>query len=193
MKNALISIETKRIIEVQEDAYEDGYYISDYREVVQISNAKAATFKSSDETLFLINGNLITFEGKREIERLQRQEERFAENADIFKSRKFEEIKRARDVEYNSILVTSDGFKFKSDLETIIDVKTLVEILPDGGSFVGYKSADGSYNTITKEQFRTAIIEGIKRKTATFSKEARLVAAASAATTFAELQSIVWQ
>jgi len=192
MKNALINIETKRIIKVQEDAYEDGYYDTDYREVVQISNAKAATFESSDEPLFLINGNLVTFEGKMEIERLQRREERFTENADMFKSRKLEEIKRARDAEYNSILVTSDGFKFKSDLETIIDVKTLIEILPDGGSFVGYKSADGSYNVITKEQFNTAITEGIERKTAAFSKEAQLVAAASAATTFAELQAIVW-
>ena len=192
MKNALINIETKRIIKVQEDAYEDGYYNADYREVVQISNAKAATFEASDEPLFLINGNLITFEGKMEIERLQRREERFTENTDMFKSRKIEEIKKARDAEYNAILVTSDGFKFKSDLETIIDVKTLIEILPDGGSFVGYKSADGSYNVITKEQFKTAITEGIERKTAAFSKEAQLVAAASAATTFAELQAIVW-
>jgi hypothetical protein len=192
MKNALINIKTKRIIKVQEDAYEDGYYDTDYREVVQISNAKAATFESSDEPLFLINGNLVTFEGKMEIERLQRREERFTENTDMFKSRKIEEIKKARDAEYNAILVTSDGFKFKSDLETIIDVKTLIEILPDGGSFVGYKSADGSYNVITKEQFKTAITEGIERKTAAFSKEAQLVAAASAATTFAELQAIVW-
>ena len=77
-------------------------------------------------------------------------------------------------------------------METIIDVKTLIEILPDGGSFVGYKSADGSYNVITKEQFQTAITEGIERKTAAFAKEAQLVAAVSAATTVTELDAIVW-
>ena len=88
--------------------------------------------------------------------------------------------------------MTSDGLQFKSDLETIIDVKTLIEILPDGGSFVGYKSADGSYNVITKEQFQTAITEGIERKSAAFSKEAQLVEAVTATTTLAELEAIVW-
>lgn len=192
MKNALINIETKRIIKVQEDAYEDGYYDTNYREVVQISNAKAATFEASDEQLFLINGNLITFEGKMEIERLQRREERFAENTDMFKSRKLEEIKQGRNAEYNSILTTSDGFQFKADLETIIDTKTIIEILPDGGSFSDYKCADGSYNTISKAQFQTAITEGIQRKSAAFALQKQRGEEIANATTFAELDAIVW-
>jgi len=192
MKNALINTETRRIIEVQEDAYEDDYYDANYQEVVQISNAKAATFESSDGRMFLINNNVVTLEEKMQIKRLERQEERFTQNPDLFKSRKLEELKQSRNAEYTSILTTSDGFKFKSDLETIIDVKTLIEILPDGGSFVGYKSADGSYNVITKEQFSTAITEGIERKIAVFAKEAQLVSAVSAATTLVELQAIVW-
>jgi hypothetical protein len=191
MKNALINTETRRIIEVQEDAYEDGYY-ADYQEVVQISNTKAATFDSSDEQMFLINNNVITFEEKMVIERAERREERFAQNPDLFKPKKSEEIKRARDAEYNSILTTSDGFQFKADLETIIDTKTIIEILPDGGSFVDYKCADGSYNTISKAQFQTAISEGIERKSAAFSREKELNEAIANATTFAELNAIVW-
>jgi|TARA_B110000908_G_scaffold45396_1_gene55331 hypothetical protein len=192
MKNALINIETKRIIKVQEDAYEDGYYDTDYREVVQISNAKAATFEASDEPLFLINGNIVTFKGKMEIEQLERREERFIEFPDMFKSRKSAEIKKDRDAEYNSILTTSDGFQFKADLETIIDTKTIIEILPDGGSFPDYKCADGSYNTISKTQFQTAISEGIQRKSAAFSREKELNETIANATTFAELNVIVW-
>ena len=30
------------------------------------------------------------------------------------------------------------------------NTKTIIEILPDGGSFPDYKCADGSYNTISK-------------------------------------------
>lgn len=191
MKNALINTTTKKIIEVQEDAYGD-IYDSDYLEVASISNSKAAIFESSTERMFLIDNQVVSFDEKRAAERTDRQELQFAENSDLFKSRKIEEIKKGRDAEYKAILVTSDGFEFKSDLETIIDVKTLIEILPDGGSFVGYKSADGSYNTITKEQFQTAITEGITRKSNAFTKEAQLVAAVSAATTLAELQAIAW-
>jgi hypothetical protein len=142
--------------------------------------------------MFLIDNEVVGLEVKIEAKRQERREERFVENSDFFKSRKIEEIKKARDAEYNSILTTSDGLQFKSDLETIIDVKTLIEILPDGGSFEGYKSADGTYNTITKEQFQNAITEGIARKSAAFTKEAQLVAAVSAATTLTELQSITW-
>jgi hypothetical protein len=192
MKNALINAETKRIIEVQENAYEDDYYIPDFQEIVQISNAKAATFESSTEPMFLISNEVVSLDEKMATERQERKEERFAENSDLFRSRKIQEIKKGRDAEYNAILVTSDGLQFKSDLETIIDVKTLIEILPDGGSFVGYKSADGSYNVITKEQFQTAITEGIERKSAAFAKEAQLVEAVTAATTLAELEAIVW-
>lgn len=185
MKNALINKETSRIIRVQ-----DGDFLNmpEFAEVVSISDAKAAIFESSTGPMFLINNEVVGLDVKMATKR----EQRFAENSNPFKSRKIEEIKKARDAEYNAILVTSDGLQFKSDLETIIDVKTLIEILPDGGSFQGYKSADGSYNTITKEQFQTAITEGIARKSAAFTKEAQLVASVSAATTFAELEAITW-
>lgn len=189
MKNALINTETKRIIEVKDG---DFLAIPDFAEVVSISDAKAAIFESSTEPMFLIDNEVVGLDGKIATKRQERREERFVENSDFFKSRKIEEIKKARDAEYNAILVTSDGLQFKSNLETIIDVKTLIEILPDGGSFDGYKSADGSYNTITKEQFQTAITEGIARKSAAFAKEAQLVASVSAAITFAELEAITW-
>ena len=192
MKNALIITETRRITEVQEDAYEDGYYDVNYQEVVQISNAKAATFESSDEPLFLINNNVVTFEEKMDIEELERREARFTENVDLFKSIKVKEIERARNAEYNSILTTSDGFKFKADLETIIDTKTIIEILPDGASFPDYKCADGSYNTISKAQFQTAITEGIQRKSAAFARQKQLVEQIGNAATLAELNTIVW-
>lgn len=189
MKYALINTETRRIIKVKDG---DFLAIPDFAEVVSISNAKASTFESSTEPMFLISNEVVSLDEKMATERQERKEERFAENSDLFRSRKIQEIKKGRDSEYNAILVTSDGLQFKSDLETIIDVKTLIEILPDGGSFVGYKSADGSYNVITKEQFQTAITEGIERKTAAFAKEAQLVAAVSAATTVTELDAIVW-
>lgn len=189
MKNALINTKERRIIEVKDG---DFLHIPDFAEVVSISNAKAATFESSTEPMFLIDNEVVGLEVKIEAKKQQRREERFAQNTNAFKSRKIEEIKKARDMEYNAILVTSDGLQFKSDLETIIDVKTLIEMLPDGSSFEGYKSADGTYNTITKEQFQNAITEGIARKSAAFAKEAQLVAAVSAATTLAELQSITW-
>lgn len=189
MKNALINIATRRIIKVKDG---DFLNVPDFAEVVSISNAKATTFESSTEPMFLINDEVVGLEVKMEAKKQQRREEQFAQNTDAFKSHKIEEIKKARDAEYNAILITSDGLPFKADLETIIDVKTLIEILPDGGSFEGYKSADGTYNTITKEQFQNAITEGIARKTAAFAKEAQLVAAVSAATTLAELESITW-
>lgn len=189
MKNALINAKTKLIIRVKDG---DFLAIPDFAEVVSISNAKASTFESSTEPMFLISNEVVGLDEKMAAERQEKRQERFVENSDFFKSRKIEEIKKGRDSEYNSILTTSDGLQFKSDLETIIDVKTLIEILPDGGSFVGYKSADGSYNVITKEQFQTAITEGIERKTAAFAKEAQLVAAVSAATTVTELDAIVW-
>ena len=189
MKNALINIESKLIIRVKDD---DFLNVPEFAEVVSISNAKDSIFESSTEPMFLISNEVVSLDEKMATERQERKEERFAENSDLFRSRKIQEIKKGRDAEYNAILVTSDGLQFKSDLETIIDVKTLIEILPDGGSFVGYKSADGSYNVITKEQFQTAITEGIERKSAAFAKEAQLVEAVTAATTLAELEAIVW-
>jgi len=192
MKNALINIETKRIVEVQEEEYRDGYYDTSFREVVSISNAKAETFESSDEILFLIDSNVMTLAEKMVYKKSQEREETFSENGDIFKARKLAEIKIARDAEYNSILTTSDGFQFKADLETIIDIKTIIETLSDGESFTDYKCADGSYTTISKVQFQTAISEGIQRKSEAFAREKVLGESVSSATTFAALDAIVW-
>lgn len=108
------------------------------------------------------------------------------------KTVKIQEIKQARDDEYTSVLVTSDGLHFKADLETIIDVKTMIETLPDGASYTGYKNADGSYNDVTKAQFQTAITEGGARKAAAFGKERALVDLIVNASTKAELDGINW-
>lgn len=192
MKNALINKNTKRICKVQEAAYANGSYDVNIREVVSISNAKAETFESSSESLFLINSNLMTFEEKMSYEKSQEREERFTENSVFLKARKVLEIKNARDAEYTSILTTSDGFKFKGDLETILDLKTISDNLSDGGSFTNYKCADGSYNTISKAQFQTAITEGIERKSVAFAREKELGELIDSASTFAELDAIVW-
>jgi hypothetical protein len=109
------------------------------------------------------------------------------------KTHKLNEIKEARNAEYTSILITSDGLHFHSDLETIIDVKTMIEMLAlDTDTFADYKNADGTYNTITKLQFQTALIEGSIRKVTAFGKQKVLVEAVEAATAKAELDAIVW-
>jgi len=159
---------------------------------VSISNAKAETFESSSESLFLINNDLMTLEEKMAHEKSQEREERFTENSVFLKARKVLEIKNARDAEYTSILTTSDGFKFKGDLETVLDLKTISDNLSDGGSFTNYKCADGSYNTISKAQFQTAITEGIERKSVAFAREKELGELIDSASTFAELDAIVW-
>ena len=192
MKNALINKNTKRICKVQEAAYVDGSYDTDIREAVSISNAKAETFESSSEPLFLINNDLMTLNEKIAYEKSQEREERFTETSDFLKARKILEIKNARDAEYTSILTTSDGLKFKGDLETVLDLKTISDNLSDGGSFTNYKCADGSYNTISKAQFQTAIKEGIERKSAAFAREKELSESVASASTFAELDAIVW-
>ena len=190
MKDALVNIEYKHISRVDEDGsitdIPEGY------EVVSISNVKAAEFEASAESLYLVDGELKNQDEMDEIISTERKESRFQSNVEFFKSRKIRKIKLARDTEYKSILVTSDGLHFKADLETIIDVKSIIEMLPDGGSYADYKCADGTYNTVTKEQFKTAITEGITRKGMVFAKEKALDDAIEAATSFAELDSIVW-
>ena len=64
MKNALINTETKRIIKVKDG---DFLAIPDFAEVVSISNAKASTFESSTEPMFLIDNEVVGLEVKIEI------------------------------------------------------------------------------------------------------------------------------
>lgn len=191
MKDALVNTEHRRIRKVEEDGtiteVPEGF------EVVSISDAKATTFENSAEPLFLVDGDLKNQGEMREIRSAERRELRFQSDPERFKTRKREEIKSARDAEYTSTLVTSDGFHFKTDLETIIDVKTMIEMLAlDTDTFVDYKNADGTYNTITKVQLQTAISEGISRKAVAFGKEKVLVVAVEAATTKAELDQVIW-
>lgn len=101
-------------------------------------------------------------------------------------------VKDARDKEYTSILTTSFGLQFKADLETIIDIKTIIDMLPDGGVYPNYKTANGTYHNITKEQFSLAITEGIQRKSFVFAKEYTLSQMIEAATTIEEVKAVVW-
>ena len=182
MKNALVNIESRRIHLVSEEGIlitPDGF------EIISISNSKAEAVEASTDPLFLVNGELKTVDDMKEIRRFQRNSERM-------KDMKKLEIKKARDDEYNSNLVTSDGLHFKADLETIIDVKSIIEMLPDGGSYADYKNADGSYNTISTSQFQNAIVEGIQRKSAVFGKEKVLTGLVDAAVTADELRNITW-
>ena len=120
-----------------------------------------------------------------------RQQQRFEQNENLIKSSKKLRIKQDRDREYKSNIVTSDGLEFKTDLETITDIKTIIGMLADGEVFVDYKLADGTYATITKEQFQRAIVEGMERKKQAFAKEKTLVEAVDSATTFEQVQSLL--
>ena len=77
MKNALINIESKRIIRVKDD---DFLNVPEFAEVVSISNAKASIFESSTEPMFLISNEVVSLDEKMATERQERKEERFAEN-----------------------------------------------------------------------------------------------------------------
>lgn len=182
MKDAIVNTHTRRIRLVLKE--NDIKIAPDGCEIVKISNAKADIFNASDEPLFLIDGEIRTI--------LEKNAKRREANLDRFKPNKIAEIKLARDDEYKSVLVTSDGLHFKADLETIIDITTIIDMLPDGGSYENYKNADGSYNTITKAQFQTAISEGIARKSDAFAKEKGLVDDVMNATTIEELEQIHW-
>lgn len=118
------------------------------------------------------------------------REELLAMPIEELRSVKLVELKEARDADYKSVLVTSDGLHFKADLETILDVKSLAELLADGESYPNYKNADGTFNTITKEQFQAAFVEGAARKTAAFAKWKSLVDQVDAATSYADIQAI---
>jgi hypothetical protein len=62
MKNALINAKTKLIIKVKDG---DFLAIPDFAEVVSISNAKASTFESSTERMFLISNEVVGLDGRR--------------------------------------------------------------------------------------------------------------------------------
>ncbi len=102
------------------------------------------------------------------------------------------EIKAARDNEYQSILTTSFGLQFKVDLETIIDIQTIVSLLADGDVYPSYKTANGEYHNISKEQFMLAIAEGVQRKGAAFTREYVLSQQIEAANTKTALEDIIW-
>ena len=101
-------------------------------------------------------------------------------------------IKESRDKEYQSILTTSFGLQFKADLETIIDIQTIISLLADGDVYPNYKTADGEYHNISKEQFALAIAEGVQRKGEAFAKEYILSQQIKTANTIEEVKAVVW-
>lgn len=192
MKNVLIHTSTKEILDSSEDDFSYIPGIGEKYSVVSVSNAKAETFESATDSVYLVDNQVISFEANKNRLKEEYRNQRFTDNVDLFKANKISKIKAARDTEYKSTLTTTDGLQFKADLETIIDVKSIIETLADGESFSNYKLADGSYSNITKTQFQTAIREGIERKIAAFAKEAELATEISAATTRTELDAITW-
>lgn len=108
------------------------------------------------------------------------------------KQEKLDELKKSRDEEYLSVLTTSFGIQFKTDLETIIDIQTIISLLADGDEYSNYKTANGEYHNISKEEFSLAIAEGVQRKSEAFAKEYLLSLQVQQATTLAELESINW-
>jgi hypothetical protein len=164
--------------------------ISDNFHIATITEGEASKITPTSK---FYDGEVKSFEEMMEIESKIRDEVLYTENPEIFRARKRREIVNARNAEYTSVLVTSDGLHFKTDLETIIDVKTIIETLSsDTDVYQSYKNADGSYNDITKAQFQTSISEGIMRKGAAFLKQKTLVDAINAAQTKEELDLIVW-
>ena len=122
----------------------------------------------------------------------QSYDESFAVVTEEDKVLKHNEIKAARDDAYQSILTTSFGLQFKADLETIIDIQTIVSLLADGDIYPNYKTANGEYHNISKEQFTLAIAEGVQRKGTAFTREYALSQHIKAANTKTELEAIVW-
>jgi len=121
-----------------------------------------------------------------------RQQERWAEQSEILKAKKIKQIADFCNAEYMSDLVTSDDIPFRTHLEAIIDVNTLIEMLAPEQTFIGYKCADGIFRDITREQFETALNEGIARKVAAFTKRKILVEAVENANSIQELNQIQW-
>lgn len=189
MKKILVNKETKRIQRILREDEISFQGVEGFEEA-SITNKQAKKVENAKEPLFFIDKVVYNFEEKLEIQKKLRQQQRFEQNENLIKSSKKLRIKQDRDREYKSNIVTSDGLEFKTDLETITDIKTIIGMLADGEVFVDYKLADGTYATITKEQFQRAIVEGMERKKQAFAKEKTLVEAVDSATTFEQVQSL---
>jgi len=189
MKKILVNKETKRIQRILKEDETSFQGIGDIEEA-SITNKQAKKVENAKEPLFFIDKVIYNFEEKLQIQKKLRQQQRFEQNENLIKSSKKIQIKQNRDKEYKSNIVTSDGLEFKTDLETITDIKTIIETLADGEVFVDYKLADGTYATITKEQFQRAIDEGMERKKQAFAKEKTLVESVNSATNFEQIHSL---
>jgi predicted flavoprotein YhiN len=152
MKKILVEKETKRIERILNEEENLSLQGLEGIEEVSITNKQAEKVKNAKEPLFFIDKVVYNFEEKLQIQKKLRQQQRFEQNENLIKSSKKIQIKQNRDKEYKSNIVTSDGLEFKTDLETITDLKTIIGMLADGEVFVDYKLADGTYATITKEQ-----------------------------------------
>lgn len=190
MKKILVNKETKRIQRILKAEEQIPFQGVEDIEEASITNKQASKVENAKEPLFFIDKVIYNFEEKLEIQKKLRQQQRFEQNENLIKSSKKLQIKQNRDKEYKSNIVTSDGLEFKTDLETITDIKIIIGMLADGEVFVDYKLADGTYATITKEQFQRAIDEGMERKKQAFAKEKTLVEAVNLATTFEQVQSL---
>ena len=67
-----------------------------------------------------------------------KQQERWTEQGEMLKAKKIRQIADFCNAEYMSDLITSDGIPFRTHLEAIIDVKTLVEMLAPEQTFIGH-------------------------------------------------------
>lgn len=110
----------------------------------------------------------------------------------VLRERQIAKIAEACQNEYSSDIVSSDGIPFRAHLEANIDVQMLVESLAPGEAFAGYKCADGQFRDITREQFQTALSEGVTRKVTAFAKRKLLTEQINSASTQAEIQAIEW-
>jgi hypothetical protein len=100
------------------------------------------------------------------------------------------ELEQIRKAAYQGDLMTSFGIPFKTDVMTILDIQAIIEALPAGGVYPGYKCADGVRRDITKEQFQQGFAEGFQRKSQAFATETAKLEAVDAAVTLADLDAI---
>lgn len=190
MKKILVNKQTKTIRRILNKGEETSFQNAEDFEVASITNKQAKKIETAKEPLFFIDKTIHNLEEKLKIQKKLRQQQRFEQNENLIKSSKILQIKQSRDKEYKSNIVTSDGFEFKTDLETIIDIKTIIGMLADGEVFIDYKLADGTYATLTKEQFQKAIDENMERKKHAFAKEKTLTEAVNSATNFEQIHSL---
>lgn len=114
----------------------------------------------------------------------------FGFNLEANKAAKIGAIAKNCEAEYTADLVSSDGISLRAHVEAIIDVQMLIESLAPGETFNGYKCADGVFRDITREQFQTALSEGVTRKVTAFAKRKTLTDQVNAASNQAELEAI---